>query len=147
MKYKILALLLIIIFCMSGSVHAEENLTEIYKYTESLSGNQSDSDLISIGDMWTSGEFSNTLEYGIPSERSVKTLNSSGEKCRISVSEISGGIRVIYDYYTVGIKYPVEYVFEKDYLKASINVSGIEENGEALAVSTDILLYLTAVEL
>lgn len=146
MKYKILALLLIIIFCMSGSVHAEENLTEIYKYTESLSGNQSDSDLISIGDMWTSGEFSNTLEYGIPSERSVKTLNSSGEKCRISVSEISGGIRVIYDYYTVGIKYPVEYVFEKDYLKASINASGIEENGEALAVSISVLPLLGSAE-
>ena len=50
MKYKILALLLIIIFCMSGSVHAEENLTEFYKYTESVSGNQCDSDLISIGE-------------------------------------------------------------------------------------------------
>ncbi len=142
MKYKIFSLLLMIIFLVSGSVYAEDSPESDYNFSEDIYDNYDDSDIISLENIWTSGIFSNTLTYGIPSERSVKTINSNDDKCRISVSEISGGICVIYDYYKTGIKYPVEYIFEKDCLRACIKASAIEENGKALAVNISVLPLL-----
>lgn len=71
---------------------------------------------------------SNVMRYGDVANRSNNNLLRSGtDDCTISVSDIDGGIRVVYNYSKSGFNYPVEYTIEDDHLKASVKVSEIEE--------------------
>lgn len=81
---------------------------------------------------------SNVLRYGVPERRSPHNyLRSNSDDCTVKVTDISNGIRVVYDYQKVGIKYPVDYVIEDDHLKASIKTSEIEETNKA-NIATEI---------
>ncbi|MCD8187902.1 MAG: DUF5696 domain-containing protein [Ruminococcus sp.] len=83
---------------------------------------------------------SSVLRYGIPERRASNNwLRSNTEDCTVTVTDISGGIRVVYDYEKVGIKYPVEYTIEDDHMKASLKVEEIEETNSA-NVTTEITL-------
>lgn len=83
---------------------------------------------------------SNVLRYGIPERRSFNNLRSNTEDCIVSVSDISNGIKVVYNYSKAGIKYPVEYTIEDDHLKASLKVSEIEESNASNVVTEITLL-------
>jgi len=90
--------------------------------------------------IWYSGEnFSNTLVYSTDSGKSSKITDSENGNCRITVSEISGGICAVYDYYSIGIKYPVEYTLKEDYLSVSLKVSEIQESGSAEVLRINFL--------
>ena len=81
---------------------------------------------------------SNVLRYDVPERRSPHNyLRSNSDDCTVKVTDISNGIRVVYDYQKVGIKYPVDYVIEDDHLKASIKTSEIEETNKA-NIATEI---------
>ncbi len=83
---------------------------------------------------------SSVLRYGVPESRSTNNwLRSNTEDCNVKVTDISNGIKVVYDYSKVGIKYPVEYTIEDDHLKASLKVSEIEETNKA-NIATEITL-------
>lgn len=83
---------------------------------------------------------SSVLRYGIPEKRSPHNyLRSNTEDCTVSVSDITDGIRVVYNYQKAGIKYPVEYTIEDDHLKASLKIAEIEETGTA-NIATEITL-------
>ncbi len=72
---------------------------------------------------------SNTLRYGIPERRSANNyLRSASEECSVTVSAIENGVRIFYDYSDAGISFPVDYVLEEDYLKASLKTSDIIES-------------------
>lgn len=148
MRKKILSIFVIIVMMLSGSACSENN-SDVSVYSENTDYNSvSDCNLIEIenkytGYIWDCGDFSNILTYGIPSEKSIKTVNSGDEsKCRVSISEISGGACVTYDYYKTGIKYSVEYTQEKDYFKASIRTSEIVENSDRLVLKISVLPLL-----
>lgn len=75
---------------------------------------------------------SNLLRYGIPENRSNSNLLRSGtDDCTFEVTDITNGIRVVYDYKNAGFRYPVEYTLENDHLKASVKVSEIKETNSA----------------
>ncbi len=78
---------------------------------------------------------SNVLKYGIPERRSFNNVRSNTDDCKVTVSDINGGIKVVYDYSKAGIKYPVEYTIEEDHLKASLKVAEIEETNSANIVT------------
>lgn len=149
MRKKILSIFVIIFMMLLSSACSGDNSTvSVYSEVQNYDS-VADSDLTRLenkytGYIWDCGEFSNMLTYGIPSEKSIKTVNSGDDKCRISVSEISGGVRVTYDYYKIGIKYPVEYTAEKDYLKASLKVSEISESSDKLALRISVLPLLAS---
>lgn len=137
-----------ILFIMIIFSSCSEEIPEVSVYSENTDYNSvPDSDLIEIenkytGYVWDCGDFSNILTYGIPSEKSVKTVNSGDDKCKVSISEISGGVSVTYDYYKIGIKYSVEYIQEKDYFKAVIRTSEIVENSDRLVLKITVLPLL-----
>lgn len=84
---------------------------------------------------------SSVLRYGVPERRNSNNwLRSNTEDCNVTVSDISNGIRVVYDYSKAGIKYPVEYTIEGDHLKASLKVADIEETNSANVVTEITLL-------
>ena len=84
---------------------------------------------------------SSVLRYGIPERRTSNNwLRSNTNDCNVSVSDISGGIRVVYDYTKAGIKYPVEYTIEDDHLKASLKADQIEESKSANVAAEITLL-------
>lgn len=149
MQGKIVSCLLAVFMIFAFTACSEKN-SEVSLYSYDMdSDSVSDSDFIQLenkytGYVWNSGDFSSSLTYGIPSEKSIKTINSSDEKCRISVSEITKGVKVTYNYYKTGIKYSVEYTDEKDFLKASIRTSEIEENGDAVALKISVLPLLSS---
>lgn len=72
---------------------------------------------------------SNVMTYGIPASRTTKIIRSNEDKCSVKVSDCTDGVKVTYDYSTLGIKYPVEYTLEDDHLKASLKVAEVEESG------------------
>lgn len=84
---------------------------------------------------------SSTLRYGVPSKRSNNSILRSGHAsdCEITVSDISGGVRVTYNYKKAGFSYPVEYTLESDHLKASLKTADIEESDDA-NIATEITL-------
>ncbi|MGN0676907.1 MAG: DUF5696 domain-containing protein, partial [Ruminococcus sp.] len=147
MRNKIFSVFMIL-FIMIIFPSCSEKSSEVSVYSENTDYNSvCDSDLIEIenkytGYKWDCGDFSSSLTYGIPSEKSVKSINSGDDKCRISISEISGGACVTYDYYKIGIKYSVEYTQEKDYFRASIRTSEIAENSNALVLKISVLPLL-----
>ncbi len=73
---------------------------------------------------------SNVLRYGIPMSRSGNNMLRSGSDsdCDIKVSDISDGIRVVYEYKDAGFTVPVEYTVEEDHLRASVKISEIKES-------------------
>lgn len=144
------SLLTVFMIFMLTACSEKDSAVSLYSYDVN-SDSVSDSGLIQLenkytGYIWDYGDFSSTLTYGIPSEKSIKTINSSDEKCRISVSEISGGVRVTYNYYKTGIKYSVEYTDEKNFLKASLKASEIEENSNAVVLRISILPLLSSAD-
>lgn len=83
---------------------------------------------------------SSVLRYGVPERRSPHNyLRSNTDDCEVKVTDINGGIKVVYNYTKAGIKYPVEYTIEDDHLKASLKVADIEETNPA-NVTTEITL-------
>lgn len=83
---------------------------------------------------------SSVLRYGVPERRSPNNyLRSNTVDCTVTVSDISGGIRVVYNYTKAGFRYPVEYTIEEDHLKASLKVSEIEETNAA-NIATEVTL-------
>ena len=85
---------------------------------------------------------SNMLRYGVPLSRSGNNMLRSGSDsdCVFTVSDIQGGIRVVYNYTGAGFKYPVEYTLEDDHLRASVKVSEIEEsNSSNIATEMTVL--------
>lgn len=84
---------------------------------------------------------SSVLRYGVPERRSPNNyLRSNTDDCNITVSDIDGGVRVVYNYSKVGISYPVDYTIEDDHLKASLKVSEIEETNPANIITEVNLL-------
>ncbi len=102
-----------------------ENKTTSYIWWSSPIGSTRDKIATSL--ITSQLQSSSILTYGIPSSRTEKKIRSNEEKCNISVENIENGIKVIYDYASAGIKYPVEYTLENDHMKASLKVSEIEE--------------------
>ncbi|MBQ8296740.1 MAG: hypothetical protein IJX77_03055 [Ruminococcus sp.] len=83
---------------------------------------------------------SSVLRYGVPERRASNNwLRSNTEDCSVSVTDISDGVKVVYNYQKTGIKYPVEYTIEDDHLKASLKIEDIEETN-AKNVATEITL-------
>ena len=84
---------------------------------------------------------SSTLNYGIPEKRNNNNLLRSGYSgdCTVTVTDIKGGIRVMYTYSKAGFRYPVEYTLEDDHLRASLKVSEIEETN-ARNIATEVTL-------
>lgn len=81
---------------------------------------------------------SNTMNFGIPEKRNNQnSLYSHTDDCTMTVSDITNGIRVEYNYASAGFKFPVEYTLEGDHLKASLKVAEIEESNSA-NVATEI---------
>lgn len=67
------------------------------------------------------------VTYGDLSSRSTSNLRS-GKNGKISVKEVTDGIKVTYSFKSAGISVPVEYVLCDDYLKATVVTSEIEED-------------------
>ncbi|MBP3380140.1 MAG: hypothetical protein J6K77_04690 [Ruminococcus sp.] len=83
---------------------------------------------------------SSVLRYGVPEKRSNNNMLRSGtEDCKITVSDMNGGVKITYEYAKAGFKYPVEYTLESDHLKASLKVSEISETG-AGNIATEVTL-------
>lgn len=84
---------------------------------------------------------SSTMVYGIPEKRTADNKLRSGisNDCKMTVSDITNGIRVVYNYEQAGFSYPVEYVLEGDHLKASVKMSELEENNSANII-TDLTI-------
>lgn len=83
---------------------------------------------------------SSVLRYGVPANRSNNNVLRSGtEDCITTVSDITNGIRIVYNYQKAGFKFPVEYTIEGDHLKASLKVSEIEETNSS-NVATELTL-------
>ena len=76
---------------------------------------------------------SNVLRYGVPLSRSGNNVLRSGSEgdCTFTVSDITDGIRIVYNYEKAGFSYPVEYTLEDDHLRASVKISEIEEKNSA----------------
>lgn len=75
---------------------------------------------------------SNMMNYGVIESRNTgNTLYSGTTGCIAAVSDITDGIRVVYDYQKAGFKFPVDYTLENDHLKASLKVGEIEETNSA----------------
>jgi hypothetical protein len=76
---------------------------------------------------------SNVLRYGIPMSRSGNNVlrSANSNDCSFSVSDMTNGIRIVYDYPAAGFTVPVEYTIEDDHLRASVRVSEIEERNPA----------------
>ena len=70
---------------------------------------------------------SSVLTYGIPTDRSTRTLRSNTPQCTISSEKIINGIRITYDFKSAGFRYPVDYTLENDHLKVSLKINEIEE--------------------
>ena len=90
---------------------------------DAAEGNDS-TDLL-IAELRSSG----ILNYGNLDNRSNNNNLRSGyaDDCTVTVSDIDGGVRVVYDYKKAGFSYPVDYTLEKDYLRAYLRVEDIEE--------------------
>ena len=89
-----------------------------------------------VDDLRSSG----VLAYGKPEKRSSNNmLRSNTDDCVMEVTDISGGIRVDYDFQSAGFSFPVEYTLCEDCLKASLKVDDIEESQSA-NVATDVRL-------
>ncbi len=83
---------------------------------------------------------SSVLRYGVPASRSNNNVLRSGtDDCVTTVSDITNGIRIVYNYQKAGFKFPVEYTIEGDHLKASLKVSEIEETNSS-NVATELTL-------
>ena len=84
---------------------------------------------------------SSVLRYGIPMSRSGNNMLRSGNDrdCDIEVSDITNGIRVVYDYDEAGFSVPVEYTVEEDHLRASVKVSDIKETNSG-NIATELTL-------
>ncbi|HCA30659.1 MAG TPA: hypothetical protein DEP23_14470 [Ruminococcaceae bacterium] len=57
----------------------------------------------------------------------------------VNVKKLKNGIRVVYDFTELDIIIPVEYTLEKDYLNASVMVREIQEKGDCLVTSIQLL--------
>ncbi len=80
------------------------------------------------------------LRYGIPEKRSDNNFLRSGSSgCEVSVMDIENGIRLFYDYESVGFGFYVDYTLEKDCLKASLKISEISET-DPLNIATEMTL-------
>ena len=66
------------------------------------------------------------VTYGIPKDRSSKTLRSAN-KASAKCTNIDGGVKVVYTFKDCGAKIPVEYTLGEDYLNVKIDVENIEE--------------------
>ena len=83
---------------------------------------------------------STVLRYGVPDRRASNNwLRSNTDDCEVSVSDISDGVKVTYNFKKTGIKYPVSYTIEDDHLKASLRIEDIAET-ESKNVATEITL-------
>ena len=72
----------------------------------------------------------------------VQTANSLTEcidNGGITVQLIEEGIRVTYNFVTLGITIPVEYTLENDYLNAKVEMDSITENGVGLLTAINLL--------
>ena len=76
---------------------------------------------------------SSTLNYGIPETRNNSNLLRSGHSsdCKMTVTDIDNGIRVVYDYSRAGFRYPVEYTLEGDHLRAYLKMDDVTESNKA----------------
>ena len=76
---------------------------------------------------------SSTLNYGIPETRNNSNLLRSGhsDDCKMTVTDIKDGIRVIYDYPRAGFRYPVEYTLEGDHMRAYLKMDDVIESNKA----------------
>lgn len=80
----------------------------------------------------------NTMNFGIPEKRNNQnSLYSHTDDCTTSVSDITNGIRITYNYSSAGFSFPVDYTLEGDHMKASLKVSEIKETNSA-NVATEI---------
>ncbi len=83
------------------------------------------------------------LNYGIPHKRSDgNTLRSNTDDCRMTLTDIENGVRVVYDFESAGFEFPVEYTLEEDYLRAFLRVSDIEES-KSENIITEVTLMET----
>lgn len=73
---------------------------------------------------------SGALRYGIPENRSQNYVRSYSDDCKVTVSSIKDGVRINYDYFKVGISYPVEYKLAEDCLAASLKISELRETNK-----------------
>ena len=67
------------------------------------------------------------ITVGDPTARSTSTVRS-GQKCSVKSKEISNGIKLTYSFTSAGIKIPVSYTLEEDYLKIRLENSEITED-------------------
>lgn len=76
---------------------------------------------------------SSTLNYGIPETRNNSNLLRSGHSadCKMTVTDIENGIRVVYDYSRAGFRYPVEYTLEADHMRAYLKMDDVTESNKA----------------
>lgn len=68
-----------------------------------------------------------SIKYAVPEKRSVSSVYSAAEGCKITVTDIDGGVRVDYSF-KEGFSFPAEYVLEGDHIRASVKTAGIEES-------------------
>lgn len=64
--------------------------------------------------------------YGEPEARSTTTVRSKSD-AKVSVKDISDGVKITYTFRKTGITIPVTYTLEDDYLEARIETEDIEE--------------------
>lgn len=77
------------------------------------------------------------VTYGVPSDRTSKTLRSAN-KASAKVTNIDNGVKVVYTFKDCGAKIPVEFTLCEDYLNVKIDVENIEE--EDISPATGSLL-------
>lgn len=117
---------MIIYSCISYAETENNNYCMVVDYDTALVSLK----IKDTGFVWDCGNilYSSSLTYGNTSDKNLKTVHSDEKNCNINVSDINDGIIAIYDYNKIGIKYSVRYTLEKDYLKAELKISEIEEN-------------------
>lgn len=66
------------------------------------------------------------MVYGEPDARSTTIMRSAAD-AKITVKDISDGIKITYDFKKAGITIPVEYTLGENYLEAKIDTEDIDE--------------------
>ncbi len=84
------------------------------------------------------------IEYTDMKRRTAKTTNNVNEQAVITYEPIPKGVRVVFDMQALGFIVPVEYRLGEGYLEARIPDEGIQENGEFLLVTLDLVPFFGA---
>lgn len=80
-----------------------------------------------------------SIKYAEPEKRSTSSVYSAAEGCKITVTDIDGGVRVNYSF-KEGFTFPAEYVLEGDHVKASVKIADITESNDKRIITEITLL-------